>query len=712
MLFGEILKCIYYMHINLTNRGIWAMKEYFAKSIRNIGFVGHSSEGKTTLTEAMMYNSGAIDRMGRVEDGNTVSDFDQEEINRTISISASLCPVEWKDNKINIIDMPGYFDVIGEVASGLRVVEGALILVNSISGLAVGGEKAWDYCDKYNLTRMFVVNGMDRENANFDKVLNGLTKKYGSAIVPFQLPIRINHEFKGYVDILSKKGYEFAGNDVKEIPVPDDLISKLEELSEQIIEAAASTDEELMEKYFDAGTLTSKEITKGLKGGLQDGSVVPVFCTSAVKNFGVKTLMNAIVSLIPSPADIAPMQPKEGEVKCDDSEPFAGFVFKTIADNFVGKISLIKVVSGTLTSALNPKNSTAKRNEKLNHVYTMTGKHLIELKAVHAGDIGALAKLQYTKTSDTLFDAKRELEFEPIEFPLPSISFAVFARKNGEEDKVFSGLHRLEEEDPSFTVEKSKNTNDTLISGQGDLHVGIIINKLFNKFHVHADIKDPRVAYRETIKKSVEAQGRYKKQTGGHGQFGDVWIKFEPITDGFGEFEFVDKVVGGSVPRGFIPAVEKGLIECISKGVLAGYPVVNLRCTLYDGSSHSVDSSEMAFRTASHLAFKAGCTQAKPILLEPIIKAEVVIPDDYMGDIIGDLNRRRGRIVGMDPKGNGLQAVIAEVPQAEMFKYSTDLRSMTQARGSFTMDFVRYEEIPLNLAEKIIAAEKEKQEQE
>ena len=386
-------------------------------------------------------------------------------------------------------------------------------------------------------------------------------------------------------------------------------------------------------------------------------------------------------------------------------------MFKTIADNFVGKISLVKVVSGTLTSALHPTNPRERRDEKLNHVYTMVGKNLEELKAVNSGDIAALAKLQYTKTGDTLCDPKREVEFPEIEFPAPSYSLAISATKNGEEDKVFTGLHRLEEEDPSFTVAKSTDTNDTLISGQGDLHIGIVVNKLKNKFHVSADTRDPKVAYREAIKKTVEAQGRHKKQTGGHGQFGDVWIKFEPITDGSAEFEFVDKIVGGVVPKGFIPAVEKGLKESIVKGVLAGYPVVNLRATLYDGSYHSVDSSEMAFKTAASLAFKAGLAKANPVILEPIVKAEVIITDDYMGDIIGDLNRRRGRIMGMNPKGHGLQAVVAEVPQAEMFKYAIDLRSMTQGRGSFSMEFARYEEMPPNMAEKVIAEAKKEEDE-
>ncbi len=687
------------------------MKEYLAKDIRNIGFVGHSGEGKTSLAEAMMYNAGAIDRMGKVEDGNTASDFDQEEINRTISISASLCPMEWNKNKINVIDMPGYFDMIGEVAGGLTATEGALILVNSISGLGVGSEKAWDYCEKYKISRMFVVNGMDKENANFDKVVAGLKEKYGTAVVPFQLPIKSGHDFAGYVDVLSKKAYEFAGKDKKEIDVPDALAASLDDLSEQLMEAAASSDEELMEKYFEEGELSAGDIAKGLKTGLAEGTVVPVYCCSATLNLGVKCLMDAVLALVPSPADVAAKQPNEGEVKCDDSEPFAGFVFKTIADNFVGKISLVKVVSGNLTSDLHPENPRTRKSEKLNHVYTMVGKHLEELKAVHAGDIAALAKLQYTKTGDTLCDPKREVEFPQIEYPTPSYSMAISATKNGEEDKVFTGLHRLEEEDPSFTVAKSDETNDTLISGQGDLHIGIVVNKLKNKFHVSATTCDPSIAYRETIKKTVEAQGRYKKQTGGHGQFGDVWIKYEPITDGSADFEFVDKVVGGVVPKGFIPAVEKGLRESIVKGVLAGYPVVNLRATLYDGSYHSVDSSEMAFKTAASLSFKAGLAKANPIILEPIEKVEVLIPDDYMGDIIGDLNRRRGRIMGMEPKGSGLQAVIAEAPQAEMFKYAIDLRSMTQGRGSFTSEFARYEEMPPNMAEKVIAESKKEEEE-
>ena len=693
------------------------MKEYTATSIRNVGLVGHGSEGKTTMVEAMLYSSGVIDRMGRVEDGNTVTDFDQEEISRGISISASLAPVEWKNSKINVIDIPGYFDMIGEMAGGLSVVEGAVIVLGSVSGFDVGSEKAWAYCEKYGIARMFFVNQMDKENANFDKILADLQKRFGSKVVPIQLPIREGQTFKGYVDVLAKKAYEFSGADAKEVSIPDNLAAQVDELSESITEAAASADEALMEKYFEDGELSSEDIMKGLKGGITTGEVVPVLCGCAVQNQNIKSLMDAIVGLMPSPENSSATgvnlkNDEEIEVAIDPSKPFSAKVFKTVADNFVGKINFFKVITGKLTTAISPVNSKSEKPEKINHVYTMVGKKQIQLNTIHAGDIGALAKLNYTNTNDTLYDPSFPVKYDEIEFPEPVISFAITAAKQGEEDKVFSGLHRLEEEDPSFTVRKSKETPDTLISGQGDLHVNIIVSKLKNKFHVKADLADPQIAYRETIRKSVKAQGRHKKQTGGHGQFGDVWVEFQPITDGSGDFEFVDKIVGGVVPKGYIPAVEKGLKECIKKGALAGYPVVNLRCILYDGSYHAVDSSEMAFKTAAHLAFKKGTTEANPVLLEPIYTVKVVIPDEYMGDIIGDLNRRRGRIMGMNPMRGGLQEVVAEVPQAEVFKYATDLRSMTAARGNFKATFERYEEIPANMAQKVIAEAKARMEEE
>ncbi len=691
------------------------MKEYIAKDIRNVAVLGHGGEGKTTLVEAMLYTAGLIDRMGKTDDGSTAMDFDPEETRRHISISTAMAPIEWKSAKINLLDIPGYFDMMGEMIGALRAVEGALIVANAVSGLSVGAEKAWDNCSKNGIARMFIVNQMDKENANFNRAVDSIKAKYGSKIVPIQLPI-MNGGFKGYVDVLSNKAFLFDGKAVKETDVPADLASAVAELRDGIVEAAASADEELMEKFFGDGELSPEDIVRGMKQGIASGDFVPVLCGSASTNLNTRALLDAIVDLLPAPG---------GEVKCmnlkndaeatrkvDDKEPFAALVFKTVADNFVGKISYIKVFSGTLNGLMTPYNSRTAKTEKLNRINAMLGKKQIDVESVHAGDIVALIKLQNTNTGDTLSDPANPVRLPAIEFPAPVISFAVSAEKQGEEDKVFGGLNRLAEEDPSFTVSKSADTGEALISGQGELHLDIIASKLKSKFNASAALSDPKIPYRETIRKTVEAEGRHKKQTGGHGQFGHCWIRFEPITDGTTNFEFVDKVVGGVIPRNFIPAIEKGLRECIVKGVLAGCPVVNLRATVYDGSYHAVDSSEMAFKTAARLAFKKGVLAANPALLEPIYRAEITIPDEYMGDIIGDLNRRRGRIMGMNPIDGGLQEVVAEVPQAEMFKYATDLRSITQAKGSFKMTFERYEEAPANIAQKVIESYKAEEEEE
>jgi elongation factor G len=689
------------------------MKEYTAKDIRNVAVLGHGGEGKTTLVEAMLFSAGLIDRMGRTDDGSTAMDFDPEETRRHISISTAMAPVEWKGAKINLLDIPGYFDMMGEMIGALRAVEGALIVTNAVSGLSVGAEKAWDNCVKNNVARMFVVGQMDRENANFNKTVDQLKAKYGPKIAPIQLPI-IDGGFKGYVDVLANKAYLFDGKNLKETAVPGNLAADVSTLREGITEAAASADEELMEKFFNDGELSAEDIARGMKQGVASGDFVPVLCCSGITNLNVKPVLDQIVDLMPAPS---------GSVKClnakndgeatraiDDAQPFSALVFKTVADNFVGKISFIKIYSGTLNVAMTPYNATAGKNEKLNRINLMLGKKQIDIDTVHAGDIAALIKLQNTNTGDTLSDPANPVKFAPIDFPAPVLSFAVFAEKQGEEDKVFGGLHRLEEEDPSFRVGKNPDTGETLISGQGELHLDIIASKLRTKFNTNAVLTEPKIPYRETIRKTVEAEGRHKKQTGGHGQFGHCWIRFEPLPEG--DFEFVDKVVGGVIPRGFIPAIEKGLRENIVHGVLAGYPVVSLRCTVYDGSYHAVDSSEMAFKIAARLAFRKGCQQANPVLLEPICKAEIEIPDEYMGDIIGDLNRRRGRIMGMNPKEGGLQEVVAEVPMAEMGKYATDLRSMTQAKGNFRLAFERYEEAPANIAQKVIEAAKKEEEEE
>jgi len=676
------------------------MKEYTAREIRNVALVGHGSEGKTTLTEAMLFNAGAISRMGKTTDGTTVTDFDSEETRRGISISLGLAPVEWKGMKINGLDVPGYFDMVGEMHSALRVVESALILINSVNGVSVGSEKAYALCKKYGVSPALFINQMDREHANFPKVMDELKEKFGSEVSALQYPIA-DGGFKGYVDILKQKAYLFNAKGVSETAIPASVEDAVEEIREALIENAASADEELMEKYFEEGTLSDEELLNGVKRGIAEGTVIPVFCGSALENLNVAGLMDAIAEYLPSPADKA---------SGDDKAPFSAFVFKTLSDNFVGRISFLKLSGGVLNATDLPLNNTTGRTEKLNGLSTMMGKNQIGLTTVHAGDICTLTKLSATNTGDTLSAPNAPKKFDPIDFPAPSIAFAVFADKQGEEDKVFGGLARLQEEDPTFRVAKAADTGETLIEGQGELHLDIIVNKLAAKFNVKAKISDPKIPYRETIRKPVRVQGRHKKQSGGHGQFGDVWVEFEPMTDGT-EFEFVDKVVGGSVPRQYIPAVEKGLRECIHKGVLAGYPVVGLRASLVDGSYHPVDSSELAFKTAASLAFKKGCAEASPVLLEPIYKVEVVIPDEYMGDIIGDLNRRRGRIMGMNPVSGG-QQVLAEVPQTEMFKYATDLRSMTQARGMFTMTFERYDEMPSNMAQKVIEQAKVEDEEE
>lgn len=691
------------------------MKSYAIDKIRNIAIVGHGNEGKTTLTEAMLFNAGATDRFGRVEDGTTTTDYDSEEIKRQISISAALAPLEWKNHKINIVDVPGYFDFVGEMIEALRVADGAVIVVGAVSGMAVGTEKAWDYCEKYGTPRMIFVNQMDREHANYMKVIDQLKEKYGTAIVPFHIPIMESGQFKGYVNAIDMTAREFNGKEVKQIPIPDQMLDEVEPIRTMIVEAVAETSEELMEKYFEGEEFTDEEIRTAIRKGVLDGEIVPVLCGSALNNAGIKELMDEIINYLPSPADrpaavgTDPKTEDTIEREPKSSEPFSAFVFKTVIDPFVGKLSIFKVMSGELTAGASVYNSNKQTNEKTGSLYILKGKKQLQVDKITTGDIGAFAKLQHTTTGDTLCDPNSPIVYEGIEFPEPSISLAVEAEKQGDEDKVFSGLSRLMEEDPTFKVEQRKDIRQTLISGIGEMQLDIIASKLKSKFGVGVVFKEPKVAYRETIRKSIKAEGKYKKQTGGHGQYGHVWIEFEPIDLNEKEFEFVDRIVGGVVPRQYIPAVEKGLIEALSNGVLAGYPMVGIKATLYDGSHHSVDSSELAFKVAASLAFRK-LEEANPVLLEPIMKAEVIVPDEYMGDVIGDLNRRRGRILGMTPIGGGMQKIEAEVPEAEMFKYATDLRSMTQARGSFKLSFVRYEEVPANISAKVIEQAKKEAE--
>lgn len=692
------------------------MADYQTKDIRNIALMGHGGEGKTTLVESMLFAAGNIDRQGRVEDGSTTADFDPEETRRGISISAAVAPVEWKNVKINVIDVPGYFDFIGESSGPIRVASTVGIVVSAVGGLTVGADKAWAASVRQGNGRLFIVNQMDRENADFDKVLHALREKYGSSVVPLLVPVGSSSNFKGVVNLLENKAFEGAGKALKEVPVPESLGGLVDQYMGEITEAAAESDDELLEKYFEEGELSHEEILVGFRKGLQAGRIVPVIAVSALSGIGVSALLDMMKGYLNSPEGAINdgVNPKTGESlarKCDTGEPFSAFVFKTIADPFVGKLSLIKVMSGTLTPATPLYNVSQEKTEKTSGLFTMRGKKQTGVQLLYAGDIGALSKLNFTATGDTLCDQNAPVKYPELVFPVPCFTKAIFAAKQGEEDKVFSGLSRLQEEDPSIRTEKNTETTETLISGQGELHLDVVRSKLQNKFGAAALLEDPKVPYRETIRKTVSAQGRHKKQSGGHGQFGDVWIEFSPIGDTNVDFEFVDAVVGGVVPRNFIPSVEKGLRENIVKGVLAGYPMVGLRAKLYDGSYHAVDSSEMAFKTAARIAYKKGCLEAGPVLLEPIMHVEILVPDEYMGDIMGDINKRRGRIMGMN-QVEGQQQVVAEVPQSEMSRYATDLRSMTQARGTFTMAFERYEEVPGEVSKKIIENAKKEEEEE
>lgn len=682
------------------------MKDYTGEKIRNICLMSHGGAGKTTLAEAMLYNTGVLDRFGRVVDGTTTTDYDPEEIKRKISISTALAPAEWKNHKINIIDTPGYFDFVGEVKQGIRVADSAIILLPAKGGVAVGTEKSWTYARERGIPVIFFISKMDEENADFFAVLDQLVSTFGKRVIAFQLPIIEGEKFVGYVDIINMNAKKFDRDKLVDASIPAGLNNKIAEIRGVLTEAIAETSEELMEKFFSGEEFSSEDIYKGACSGVADGSIVPVFCGSALNNQGVQALMDMIVDCLPSPVANAVVKGKKPgsdniiELKADPNAPLSALVFKTVADPFVGKISLFRVFSGTLKSDSVVYNSTTEKNEKIGSLFIMRGKKQIPVDKLAAGDIGGVAKLQHTGTNDTLCDQSNPVVLDRIEFPEPSISLAVEPKAKGDEEKISSGLQKLQDEDPTFKVVINAETHQTLISGVGEQHLDVIVSKLKSKFGVSVNLTDPKVPYRETIRKKVKVEGKHKKQSGGHGQYGHVWIEFEP-----GDREqlvFEEKIFGGAVPKQYFPAVEKGLQESITKGVLAGYPVVNLKATLVDGSYHPVDSSEMAFKIAAHLAYKKGLTQASPVLLEPITHVEIYVPESYMGDIIGDLNKRRGRILGMNPQDGGIQQIVAEVPQAEMFKYATDLRSMTQGRGYFKLWFERYEEAPPMVSQKVI----------
>ena len=683
------------------------MGKILSENIRNIAIVGHSGAGKTTLAEAILFNGKSIDRMGKTADKNTVMDYDEQEMARGISISLACAYTYWRDVKINVIDVPGFYDFEGEFEQAMRAVGSAILVADASGDIAVGAEKVVDYCIRRHIPLMIFVNGVDKENANYVKTVEAFTAKYGKKISPTHLPILRDGKMKGYVSVISGKAFEFTQGGRNPIDVPSEMSGELASLKEALTESAAESSEDLLDKYLSDGALTNEEIVTGVKNGLKQGETIPIMGGSALQNMGVINLLHEIVDLLPSPFDRRPVMAtnvndgKVMEVVCDVDAPFSAQVFKTVADPFVGKLNMIRVYTGSLKSGMTVLNATTGEKEKINTLYVMKGKKQETVDELVAGDIGAVNKLNNTNTGDTLCDEKDQIKFYDIPLPKPVITMAISASKTGEEDKVFQGLNRLAEEDLTFIVEKDKDTGEMVIRGQGETQLEILCKKLKAKFGCEAVLSAPRVAFKETITGTAEAEGKHKKQSGGAGQFGVVNIKFEPGAED-GEFEFVNAIVGGAVSKPFAVAAEKGLKEAMQKGVLAGYPMTNLKCTLFDGKEHPVDSKEVAFISAAKLAYDEGVRKAKPVILEPIYSYKILVPDTYTGDILGDINKRRGRILGMEVV-DGLQEISTEAPLVEMLKYATDLRSMTQGRGKFTAEFLRYEEVPYSAQEKIIA---------
>ena len=688
-------------------KGDGFMKSYKMDEIRNVAVTGHGKCGKTTLAEAMLFNAGVIDRIGKSADGTTVTDCDPEEVKRNFSISSAVAPIEWKDMKYNIIDTPGFFDFAGEVKEGIRAADSALVVLSGRSGVSVGTEQTFEYARQRGIPIMFFVNKIDDDRADYQKTLEQMKEVFGKSVTPFVYPIREGDEFKGFVDIVDMTARRYDGIYRVEIPVPEGMAEVVAPLRDMIMEAVAETDDELMNKYFNGEEFTVDEIKGAIRKGVKDGSIYPVYCGSGQDNIGVRSLMDGIGKYLPAPSEIEEIarvadSGEPVEVVQSEEETTAAIVFKTIADPYVGKMSLFRVYSGNIRSDSVLYNPNRGCNEKIGKVFMLCGKKQLEASVIKAGDIGCSAKLENTKTGDTLCDKDKNIILTGIEFPSPVLSMAVEPETKGDEEKIVSGLTKLSEEDPSFTVTNNSETKQTLINGQGEQHIDVIVSKLKNKYGVSVKLSEPIVPYRETIIGEATVEGKHKKQSGGHGQYGHVKIKFEPgATE---DMLFEEQVFGGSVPKNYFPAVEKGLRDSCLHGVLAGYPVVNMKATLLDGSYHPVDSSEMAFKTAASIAYKEGMKQAKPVLLEPVGYLKAYVPENIMGDVIGDINKRRGRIMGMgESDKKGLNMVEAEVPEAEMFKYAVDLRSMSQGRGVFTFEFVRYEQVPSAIADKIIA---------
>jgi elongation factor G len=669
------------------------LKNYQTGQIRNLGVVAHGGSGKTSLVEAMLFNTGVLSRLGRVEDGTTTADYHAEEVARQVTVHTTLVPCEWNGCKVNVLDTPGFSDFIGEVKGALRVVDSTAFVVSAVDGVEVQHEVIWEIADQYNLPRIVFINKMDRENANFDKVLSDLKEKFSGNFVPVQIPIGSFNTLTGVIDIVNQKAYTGEGKG-KEVPIPADLADEVSLYRDQLIEAAAEGDDDLTMKYLEGEELTLDEIKEGLKKSMALGKFVPLLAGSATKNVGVAQLLEFITSYLPAPKE--------------EPGPLAALVFKTLADPYVGKMNFLRVFSGKLKSDSPVFNSAKGKMEKIGNVLFVRGKSNVQTDMVPTGDMAVVVKLQDTGTGDTLCEKDKSVVLEGIDLPVPTLSVAIAPKSKNDEDKLGDSIAKLLEEDQTLKVEKNTEIKQTLLTGMGELHLNIMVEKLKRRYGVDVVMSDPRVPYRETIRAKVEVEGKHKKQSGGRGQFGHVWIRFEPAPE---DFVFSEEVFGGSVPRQYFPAVEKGLREVMVEGVLAGYPTSGLKATLYDGSYHNVDSSELAFKIAASLAFKKGIALAKPVLLEPIMNVEVNVPNPFMGDIISDFNTKRGRVLGTEQAGRRT-IIKAQVPLSEMYRYAIDLKSMTQGRGSFTMEFSSYDEVPGRLADDIIKKAKAEAEEE
>ncbi len=698
------------------------MAKYDITKMRNIALIGHGDAGKTSLAEAMLFDAGMISRLGNIAQGNTTTDYDPREIKKGISIHSALAYLDWKEVRINIIDTPGYLDFITDTKSSMRVADNAVVVVCGVSGVEVQTEKVWEFSNDYQLPRIVFINKMDRERADFLRIREMLNKVFGPSLVPVQLPIGKEENFRGIIDLIERKAliYQKAGGEkpvFEKQEIPADLLPQVEEFHKELIEMIAEYDDTLLMKYLEGENLSVEEITSCLRQGIRERKIIPILCGSASMNIGIEPLLDFIAEYLISPAEVIPVKAKSivdsSEVLVNNSVEgsFSSFVFKTVADPYVGNLTYFRVYSGKLAEDSIVYNPSKNVDNKVGKLYKMQGKNQIPIPEVYAGDIAAVAKLKNTTTGDTLCDKEHPVVFEKIEYPEPIMLLAISPKTKGDEDKLSTVISRIIDEDPTVRVYRDEDTGETILAGMGESHLEVIIDTMVSKFGVEVEKSTPRVGYKETIRKKVQVEGKYKRQSGGRGQYGHCWIELEPKGRGEG-FEFIDKIVGGVIPRQYRPAVEKGITEAMQRGVLAGYPTIDIKATLYDGSYHPVDSSELAFKVAGSLAFKKGAVQADPFLLEPIMDIEVIVPREYMGDIIGDLNSKRGRIMGMEESPTGKQIIKAKVPQAEIFKYAIDLRSITQGRGIFSVKFSHYEEVPMNIAQEIIAHAKKEEEEE